>query len=131
MHLLKTNLVRLSTFCKRVIHTSIPQDKNISYAHYVILTLQDYCISQAAYLYAHAHEQKQTQYITACKEFYDSVDTVLFEGKPLSSLLDKKRNLFLLKEKTKSTSFVQELAVLVRLLTLFVGPLSVIAVERR
>jgi len=136
VQILQTGELRISNFCKRVLQTGITTDKPRNYAHYVILTINDYLLSQLCYVYKLLQKAKDRKisitYLEQCKSFFANIEKTIFEGKQedLAELLKHQKKLFQFKDQivVSKAEFktVQEISVLARLMTLYASPVAML-----
>jgi antitoxin component of MazEF toxin-antitoxin module len=138
VYALRLDLLRLTNFCKRVLHTTPAKDKR-ALNDYLLITLNDYAISQLWGAYATIGDLKRpgkllASYVAELKSFYGELTQAIFK-EDLAAVVPLTRRKYALYELKKQLirkasagerEAIQELSILARLLTDYVGPLSLL-----
>ena len=132
---LQKNLLRNSNFCIRILCNYPFEDKNKVFAEQVMIKVADYVMSELSQVYTLLPKKissRSMKYLHDCKTFFSSITEAIFkeDQRLLVRLLTQKQDFFERKKKIfteveqKEYLLVQELSILLRLLTLFVGPIT-------
>ena len=135
MDALQKNLLRNSNFCIRVLYNYPFENKNKVFAEQVMIKITDYVMSELRQVYSFLPKKvsnKSMKYLTDCQEFFFSITEAIFKNnqEALTKLQTQKQDYFDHKEKIfldadkKEYLLIQEISILLRLLTLFAGPIT-------
>lgn len=135
MEALQKNLLRNSNFCTRVLYNHPFENKNRVFAEQVMLKIADYVMSELRQIYSLLPKKispKSMRYLNDCRIFFSLITEAVFkeDGQLLHQLLIQKhaflerKNKMLLEVDKKEYLLVQEISILLRLLTLFAGPIT-------
>ncbi len=141
MEVLQKNLLRNSNFCTRVLYNYPFENKNKVFAEQVMLKIADYVMSELRQIYSLLPKKispKSMNYLSDSKVFFSLITDAIFkeDEQLLNQVLIQKHAFLERKNKTilevnkQEYLLVQEIGILLRLLTLFAGPITSSSLKR-